>query len=203
MVNDKKSKGQKCTYQYPKTRASHYFLEIPCQRYFKAPGLWRSWRWWTSFVLNGSESSNRHTIIRACPANFKQTVWQSGSVGALFRCLASRNTFLMKTWETFPSIASEQLPVHHVNRPEVSSHSSSQENGVLACDKMLGFHLAGFHLLVYSQLLIELLTCDFMMRLVSLCMRTIAIVFTSWKCVCVCVCVADLPQQQAHSKNAM
>lgn len=75
----------------------------------------------------------------------------------------------MKTWETFPSIASERLSVRHVNRPDVSPHSSSQEKGVLACDKLLGFHLAGFHLPLYNQLLIELLTCDFVMKLVSLC----------------------------------
>lgn len=154
-----------------------FLLEILCQRYFKTPGLWRGWRWWTSFVLNRSESSNTYTIIRACPANFKQAVWQSCGVGALFWLLASRNTFPMKTWETFPSIASKRLSVHHVNRPEVPSRSSSQENVMLACDKMLGFQLAGFHL--YNRLLTELYTCiPVMMRHVSLCVRTIVMVFT-------------------------
>lgn len=67
----------------------------------------------------------------SAPANFKQTVWQSCSVGALFQHLASLNTFQKETWESFPSIAFKQLSVHHFNRLEVSS-CSSRKNGLLA-----------------------------------------------------------------------
>lgn len=161
--------------KHPKTSAAFFLY----QQHFNAPGFWRSLRWWTRFVLNRSERSNAFSIIRACPANFKQRVWQSRSVGALFWLLASCNTFLMKTWETFPSIAPKRLSVHQINRSTVSSHSSSQEEGVLACDKMIWFQLAGCRLLVNKQLLTELCTCDFMTRQVSLRVRTTVIVFTS------------------------
>ena len=143
-----------------------------------------TWQWWTNFVLNRSESSKMSIIILSWPANFKQTVWQSCSVGALFRCLASLNIFQMETWESFPSIASKQLSVHHFNRPKVSSCSSSRRNGILACSKYLGFNWQeSTHAIDYWLNC----SCDFMTRHVSLCVRTMGEVFTSLKLVCVCV----------------
>lgn len=63
-------------------------------------------------------------------ANFKQTVWQSDSVGALLRHLASLNT--SPRGKSFTSLVVKQLSVHHFNCLEVLS-CSSQRNGTLAC----------------------------------------------------------------------
>lgn len=174
VVNDKTNKNP-CSAHLDiisKTKSLLFLLEILCQWCFTKPGWW----WLSGFVLNISESSKMSIIILSGPTNFKQTVWQSCSVGALFQRLASLNAFQMETGETFPSIASKQLSIHHFNRPEVSSCGGSQKNGMLACCKILGFQLAWVHLC--NRLLIELCSSDFTTRHVSLCVRTIVEVFT-------------------------
>ncbi len=178
LVHDKTNKNTYSAHLdiISKPKSLIFLLECLCQWCFRTPGLCRVWQWWTSFVLNRSESSKMHIIILSCTANFKQTVWQSCSVGALFQRLASLNTFHMEIWEAFPSIASKQLSVHHFNRPEVSSCGGSQKNGMLACGRILGFQLAGVH--PCNRLLIEPCSCDFTTRHVSLCVRTIVEVFT-------------------------
>ena len=185
MVNDRnKWKHLKCKFDFISKAKSLVFLrERLCQWCFATPGLGHGEE--TDLKVQKNEHHN------SAQPNFKHAAWQS--VWALCSdAFASLNTFRLETWESFPSIASKQLSVHHFNRSEVSTCGSSQKNDMLACRGILGFQLAGVH--SCNRPPIELCSCDFMTRHVPLWENNRVSVYFTETCVCVstheCVCVS-------------